>query len=136
MPRRVLEYVLGLLDVDRRASRGMERYERDWPVTLAVPVSPVEYDAVRFLASMYPANVPEIARACVLPFLDEGSKPPGALSGVSDLERTARLELCLEEGEAARLESLSAAAGAGPEQYARWAILDSLGPLLHAHRPR
>lgn len=135
MPRKALEYIVGLLDVDRRASRDMERYERDWPVRIAVPVTPVEYDAVRFLASMYPANVPEIARACVLPFLDEGSTPPAARAGGLETEMTARLELRLDEEEAARLSGLSEAAGARPEQYARWAVLDSLGPLLRTHRP-
>jgi hypothetical protein len=130
MVRHVVDLVTQMLDVDRRTNQGLGVYDREWPVSLSVPLTPMEYDALRFLSSLYPANPPEIARASVLPFLDPGSKPPRRRADGLDAERTARVSVGLEEDEASALEALAQVAGVGPEAMARWAMWDSLGPLL------
>jgi hypothetical protein len=94
----------------------------------------VEYDALRFLSSMYPANPSEIARAALLPFLDPGSEPPDPMDDGLDAERTARVELGLDEVEAGALKDMALAAGVGSEEMARWAMWDNLGPLLQVTR--
>ncbi|NIP33911.1 MAG: hypothetical protein GWN18_03125 [Thermoplasmata archaeon] len=124
-----------LLDVDRRSNQGREVYERDWPVCLPVPLTPMEFDALRFLSSLYPANPPEIVRAAVLPFLDPGSRLPGRREDGMDAERTARVTLGLDEDEGGALGSLAAEAGVDEATFARWAMWESLGPLLHVSRP-
>ena len=136
MVRHAIEYVRHLLDVDRRTALGRERFDVEWPVRLSVPLTPVEYDALRFLSSLYPANPSEILRAALLPALDPGARAPGMRKDDLGMERTARVELGLEKGEAARLGELATEAGVAPEELARWAMVDALGPLLDVHRPR
>ena len=133
---RAVGYLLGILDVDRRRSLGRERYDRDWPVRLSVPITPVEYDALRFLSSLFPANPSEIIRASVLRALDPGAHTPGDHGDGLGMERTARVELCLEEDELERLVDIAKTAGVSPEEAARWAMRDALGPLMGTHRPR
>jgi hypothetical protein len=133
---RAVRYLLGILDVDRRRSLGRERYDQDWPVRLSVPLTPVEYDALRFLSSLYPANPSEIIRASVLRALDPGARAPGDHGDGLGMERTARVELCLEEGELERLTKIARTADVSPEEAARWAMSDALGPLMGTHRPR
>jgi hypothetical protein len=135
MVRHALDLVAQLLDVDRRTNQGLDALSRDWPVLLSVPMTPMEYDALRFLSSLYPANPPEIVRSSVLPFLDPGSTPPLPREDGTDAERTARVSLGLEEGEARKLDGLSTKAGVSPETMARWAMWDVLGPLLEMSRP-
>jgi hypothetical protein len=132
---RAVGYLLGVLDVDRRKSLGRERYDREWPVRLSVPVTPVEYDALRFLSSLYPANPSEIMRASVLRALDDDGQTPGRHEDGLEGERTARVELCLEVGEAKRLSGIADVAGVSPEETARRAMRDALGPLMDTHRP-
>jgi len=135
--RRTLESLLELLDVDRRSSLGLERYDADWPVVLSVPMDPATYDALRFLSSLYPASPRDILRASVLRALDPGSPPPGIPPVPVPLsERTARLELGLRRDEAERFIKLARAEGVAPEELAVRALHGSLGPLLHVHRPR
>ena len=135
MVRHVIEYLRHLLDVDRRTALGRERLDVDWPVRLSVPLTPVEYDALRFLSSLYPANPPEIMRASVLRALDPGAAAPGMHEDGLAMERTARVELGLDEGEAARLREIASEGGTTAEEVARWAMVDALGPLLDVHRP-
>lgn len=135
MVRHVVDMLAQLLDVDRRTNQGMGSFARDWPVSLSVPLTPIEYDALRFLASLYPANPPEIVRASLLPFLDAGSTPPSRRDDGLDTERTARVTLGLEEPESSRLEELARNAGVGPETMARWAMWESLDSLLEFSRP-
>jgi hypothetical protein len=134
--RHAIEYLRHLLDVDRRTALGRERLEVDRPVRLSVPVTPVEYDALRFLSSLYPANPSEIMRASLLRALDPGTAAPGRHDDGLAMERTARVELGLDEGEAERLGELASEGGTTPEEMARWAMVDALGPLLDVHRPR
>jgi len=135
MARHVVDLLTQMLDVDRRTNQGMEAFARDFPVTVSVPLTPMEYDALRFLSSLYPANPMEIVRASVLPFLDPGSTPPTRRDDGMDTERTARVTLGMEEGEASRLEGLANEARVGPGTMALWAMWDSLGPLLEVSRP-
>ncbi len=135
--RRTLESLLELLDVDRRATLGLERLDVDWPVVLSVPLDPATYDALRFLSSLYPASPRDILRASVLRALDPGSMPPPHPAGAAPMsERTARLELGLARDEAERLGAMADGKGITPEEMATWALHDALGPLLHAQRPR
>jgi len=135
--RRTLESLLELLDVDRRASLGLERLDRRWPVVLSVSLDPATYDALRFLSSLYPASPRDILRASVLRALDPGAAPPRPPATAAPLsERTARLELGLERDEAERLGALAGEERVAPEELATWALHESLGPLLRAHRPR
>ncbi len=134
--RQLADSLVHLLDVDRRGALGLERYDVEWPVSLQVPLDPVAYDALRFLSSLYPARPPDILRACVLPVLDPGAEPPMPRPGTPALERTARVELGLSIEEHRRLGERAAASGAAPEDVARWALEDALGPLLEVHRPR
>jgi len=135
MVRHVVDLLTGLLEADRRTNQGLGLLERDWPVRLRVPLTPLEFDALRFLSSLYPANPSEIARASVLPFLDEGSAPPARREDRLDGERTARVEVGLDRGEAVALERLADDAGVAPGALARWALRDTLGPLLEVPRP-
>jgi hypothetical protein len=135
MVRHALDLLAHLLDVDRRTNQDREVLSRDWPVTLSVPLTPMESDALRFLSSLYPANPSEISRAALLPFLDPGSRPPRRRDDGLDGERTARVQMGLDEDEARVLETLSVTAGVGREAVVRWAIWDSLGPLLETGRP-
>jgi hypothetical protein len=132
--RRAVEYLVRILEVDRRTNQDRGRYDRDWPVTISVPLTPVEYDALRFLSSLYPANPSELVRASVLRALDPGATPPSGGDDGRDGERTARVELCLEEGEALRLKELGDAADVSPEVMARWAMREALGPLMNVPR--
>ena len=135
--KRTLESLLGLLDVDRRATLGLDRLDADWPVVLSVPLDPATYDALRFLSSLYPASPRDILRASVLRALDPGAAPPRPPTDAAPLsERTARLELGLESAEAERLRALADAERVTPEELAVRALHESLGPLLRAHRPR
>ena len=137
MVRRALDLVLHVLDVDRHISRGLERYDADWPVTLSVPLDPATYDALRFLASLYPARPRDIVRASVLRALDPGACELGhPAPGAPPIERTARVELGLSREEDGTLERLAREAGVAKEELARWALEDALGPLLRVHRPR
>lgn len=136
MARHVVEAVLHILDVDRRTNQGRERLSVEHPVRMSVPLTPMEYDALRFLASLYPANPGEIVRASVLRCLDPGAVMPRAHCDGMDMERTARVELGLEVGEAARLRDLAREGGVVPEEMARWAMREALGPLLDVTRPR
>jgi hypothetical protein len=133
--RHAIEYLRHMLDVDRRTALGRERLEVDWPVWLSVPLTPVEYDALRFLSSLYPANPSEIMRASVLRALDPGATTPGRHDDDLAMERTARVELGLGDEEAERLRELASDGGTTPEEMARWAMVDALGPLLDVHRP-
>ncbi len=135
MVRHAVDLVAQLLDVDRRTNQGRGVLERQWPVSLSVPLTPMEYDALRFLSSLYPANPPEIARAAVLPFLDPGSTPPGRRDDGMDAERTCRVTIGLEDVEARALEGLAAGKGVGSDRMALWAMWDTLGPLLEVSRP-
>lgn len=135
MVRHAVDLVAKLLHVDRRTNQGRGVLEREWPVNLSVPLTPMEADALWFLSSLYPANPPEIARAAVLPFLDPGSEPPGRMDDGMDAERTCRVAVGLEDGEARALEGLAAGAGVGPERMALWAMWDTLGPLMEVSRP-
>ncbi len=134
MVRHAVDYLASILDVDRRFNQGREAFDVAWPVNLSVPLTPTEYDALRFLASLYPANPSEIARASLLPYLDQGSGPPGRREDGLDMERTARVALGLDNDEAQRLEALAKKAGVEPETYALWAVWDALGPLMNVHR--
>jgi hypothetical protein len=134
MVRHVIDLVAQLLDVDRRTNQGREAFEREWPVVLSVPLSPMEADALRFLSSLYPANPAEIARAAVLPFLDPGSTPPRSRNDGLGAELTARVELGLETFESEALDSLADREGMGPEAMARMAMWDTLGPLMDVPR--
>ena len=134
MVRHALDLLAQLLNVDRRTNQGREVFDRDWPVILTVPLTPMEMDSLRFLSSLYPAHPSEIARAALLPFLDPGSSPPRRRDDGMDGERTARVQLGLDEMEARALETLSDGVGAGREAVARWAMWDSLGPLLDISR--
>jgi hypothetical protein len=134
--RKAVEYLIDIIDVDRRTNLDRGRYDRDWPVTLSVPVTPVEYDALRFLSSMYPANPSEIVRASVLRTLDPGAIVPSSGQDGLDKERTARVELNLEVEEARRLEDLAKGEGVVPEVMARWAMTEALGSLLDVPRTR
>jgi hypothetical protein len=135
--RRTLESLLELLDVDRRATLGLDRLDADWPVVLSVPLDPATYDALRFLSSLYPASPRDILRASVMRALDPGAAPPPSPTGAAPMsERTARLELGLEREEADRLRALADAERVTPEELALRALHESLGPLLRAHRPR
>ena len=135
MVRHAIDRIAHLLDVDRRANQGREAFERGWPVVLSVPLTPTEYDALRFLSSLIPANPGEIARASLLPFLDPGSSPPLRRDDGLDLERTARVQLGLDAVEAARLDELAEGSGVDRETVARWALWDALGPLMLTRRP-
>lgn len=132
--RHAVDYMASILDVDRKANQGREAYDRSWPVNLSVPVTPMEYDALRFLSSLYPANPPEIMRASLLPYLDPGTAPPARRDDGQDMERTARVALGLDDDEAQRLEALAKENGVVPETYAVWAVWDALGPLMDIHR--
>jgi hypothetical protein len=134
--RQLVDSLVHLLDVDRRAALGLERYDVDWPVCLQVPLDPVAYDALRFLSSLYPARPADILRASVLPILDPGADPPEPRSGTPALERTARVELGLSLDENRRLAEHAATVDATPEDVARWALEDAMGPLMEVHRPR
>jgi hypothetical protein len=123
-----------MLDVDRRTNQGMGQFAHEFPVNLSIPMTPMEYDALRFLSSLYPANIEEILRASVLPFLDPGSAHPSRRDEGMDAERTARVALGMEDAEASALEGLAKEAGVGPERMALWAMWDSLGPLLEIRR--
>ena len=137
MVRRALDLVLHVLDVDRHASLGLERYDADWPVALSVPLDPATYDAMRFLASLYPARPRDIVRASVLRALDPGAGMLEAPAvGVPPAERTARVELGLSREEDEALERLAREAGVTKEELAWWALEDALGPLLRVHRAR
>ena len=137
MVRRALDLVLHVLDVDRHASMGLERYEADWPVALSVPLDPATYDAMRFLASLYPARPRDIMRASVLRALDPGDEALQApATGAPSIERTARVELGLSREEDEALGRLAKEAGVTKEELAWWALEDALGPLLQVHRPR
>jgi hypothetical protein len=135
MVRHAVDLVTQLLDVDRRTNQGREAFDRDWPVVLSVPLTPMEADALRFLSSLYPANPSEIARAAVLPFLDPGSIPPRARDDGLEAELTARVELGLETHESEALSALSDREGMGPKAMARMAMWDTLGPLMDVPRP-
>jgi hypothetical protein len=95
----------------------------------------MEYDTLRFLSSLYPANPPEIVRASLLPYLDAGTPPPARREDGQDTERTARVSLGLEEREMQRLTAVAGRAGVDPGTYAIWAMWDVLGPLMHVHKP-
>lgn len=135
MVRHAVDLVAQLLDVDRRTNQGLGAFEREWPVELAVPLTPMEFDALRFLSSLYPANPREIARAAVLPFLDPGSTPPRPRGDRMEGERTARVTLGMDEGESEALGALAHEAGVDDGTMARWAMWDTLGPLLEVSRP-
>lgn len=135
MVRHAVDYLASILDVDRRSNQGREAFDMPWSVNLSVPLTPTEYDALRFLASIYPANPPEIARASLLPYLDPGSPAPGHRDDGMDMERTSRVAVGLEDDEAQRLEGAARASGVERETFVRWALWDSLGPLLEVHRP-
>jgi hypothetical protein len=134
MVRHIVDLVVQLLDVDRRDNQGRGAFEREWPVVLSVPLTPMEADALRFLSSLYPANPAEIARAAVIPFLDPGSTPPRRREDGMEAELTARVELGLESSEAEALEALAGGAGVAPEAMARLAMWETLGPLLEVPR--
>jgi len=137
MVRRALDLVLHALDVDRHASLGLERYDAEWPVALSVPLDPTTYDAIRFLASLYPARPRDIMRASVIRALDPGAEPPGVpVTGAPSVERTARVELGLSREEDEALGRLASEAGITKEELAWWALEDALGPLLRVRRPR
>jgi hypothetical protein len=135
MVRHAVDLVAQLLDVDRRTTQGREAFDRDWPVVLSVPLTPMEADALRFLSSLYPANPAEIARAAVLPFLDPGSTPPRSREDGLGAELTARVDLGLDVYESEALTALADRSGIGPEAMARMAMWDSLGPLMDLPRP-
>ena len=135
MVRHAIDYLTRILEVDRRTNQGMEAFDRSWPVTVSVPLTPTEYDSLRFLSSLYPANPSEIARAALLPYLDAGSRPPGRLDDGMDMERTARVSIGLDEDEAERLEGLAGHEGVAPERVVLWALWGSLGPLMDVPRP-
>ena len=135
MVRHAVDYMASILKVDRRTNQAREAFDREWPVNLSVPVTPMEYDALRFLSSLYPANPPEIMRASLLPYLDVGATPPVRRDDGMDMERTARVALGLDDDEAHRLEALARENGVAPERYAVWAVWDALGPLMDVHRP-
>jgi len=135
MVRHVVDLLKGLLDADRRTNQGLGALERDWPVRLQVPLTPVEYDALRFLSSLYPANPSEIARASVLPFLDDGSVPPARREDAMDGERTARVEIGMDSREAVAMDRLANDAGVTTGTLARWALWETLGPLMDVPRP-
>jgi hypothetical protein len=136
LPKRAIEILLGILDTDRRTNQDRGKYERDWPVMLSVPLTPMEYDALRFLSSLYPANPGEIMRASVLRALDPGAPSPSGDADGKDMERTARVELGLDDDEMERLGRLAARIGSTPEETARWAMLDALGVLMDVPRGR
>lgn len=135
MVRHAVDLLAQVLDVDRRTNQGRGVFGRDWPVSLSVPLTPMEYDALRFLSSLYPADPPEIVRAAVLPFLDPGSTPPAARDDGMEGERTARVSIGMEQFEASRLETLAKVSEVGPETVVVWALWDSLGPLIQVSRP-
>jgi hypothetical protein len=135
--RRTLESILHVLDVDRHKTLGLERYDAEWPVVLSVPLDPASYDAMRFLASLYPARPKDIMRASVLRALDPGAVPLNEpRDGAPPSERTARVELGLTLDESEALGRMAATARVPPEELARWALEDALGPLLQVHRNR
>ena len=134
MVRHAVDYLASILDVDRRFNQGREAFDVAWPVNISVPLTPTEYDGLRFLASLYPANPSEIARASLLPYLDPGSGPPDRLEDGLDMERTSRVSIGLDEDEAERLERAAKGSGVEGETFARWAMWDSIGPLLEVHR--
>jgi hypothetical protein len=133
--RHAVDRIASILDVDRRANQGREVLDRPWPVNISVPVTPMEYDALRFLSSLYPANPPEILRASLLPYLDPGTAPPPRREDGLEIERTARVALGLDEAEALRLKALADEQGVTLETYAVWAVWNALGPLMCVHRP-
>lgn len=135
MVRHVVDLLAQMLDVDRRTNQGRGAFALDYPVSFSVPLTPMEYDALRFLSSLYPADPMEIMRASVLPFLDPGSTPPVRRDDGMDAERTARVTLGMDDGEASALQGLASEEGVGPEMIAVWAMWDSLGPLLEVTRP-
>ena len=116
MARHAVDAVLHLLDVDRRTNQGRDRLSVERPVHMSIPLTPMEYDALRFLASLYPANPGEILRASVIRCLDrDASIPVGHLDGM-EMERTARVDLGLEEDEAGRLREIAGEEGVSPEE--------------------
>ncbi len=135
MVRHAVSYLASILDVDRRYNQGREAYDMPRPVTLSVPLTPTEYDALRFLASLYPANPSEIARASLLPYLDPGSLAPDRRDDGMDMERTSRVAVGLDDDEKQRLQIAARTSGVESETFVRWALWDSLGPLLEVHRP-
>ena len=135
MVRHVLDRVTHLLDMDRRATLGRERFDVDWPVTLSIPFTPIEYDALRFLSSLYPANPGEIVRAAVVPYLDPNASIPSQMDDGLERERTARVQLGLCDAEAERLNRMAHGVGVEPETLARWTVLETLGPLVEIPRP-
>ncbi len=135
MVRHAIDLLAQVLDVDRRTNQGRGAFDRDWPVSLSVPLTPMEYDALRFLSSLYPAALPEIVRAAVLPFLDPGSTPPAPRDDGMEGERTARVSVGMDGTEAHRLDTLARASQVPPETFVVWALWDSLGPLLQVSRP-
>jgi hypothetical protein len=133
--RHAMDLIAHVLDVDRRANQGRDELSRDWPVVLSVPLTPPEYDALRFLSSLYPANPREIVRACVLLYLDPGSPAPAIREDGLDRERTSRVELGLEDAESTRLEEIAGSAGVDAVKMVRWAVWETLGPLMETPRP-
>ena len=135
MVRHAVDLLAQFLDVDRRTNQGRGVLEVDMPVRLPVPLTPTEYDVLRFLSSLYPANPGEIVRASVLPFLDPGSRPPRPIEDGMEGERTARVGLGLDRAEARALSGLAEDAGVSEETVVVRAMWDSLGPLMEASRP-
>lgn len=133
--RHAIDSLASILDVDRRYNQGREAFDMPRPVTLSVPLTPTEYDALRFLASLYPANPSEIARASLIPYLDPGSLAPDRRDDGKEMERTSRVAVGLDDDEAERLEGAARASGVESETFARWALWETLGPLLEVHRP-
>jgi len=132
--RHAIDLLASILKVDRRYNQGREVFDVPWPVTISIPLTPMEYDALRFLASLYPANPSEIARASLLPYLDSGSIAPDRQDDGKDMERTSRVAVGLDEKEEQRLEMAAQTSGVDCETFVRWALWDSLGPLMNVSR--
>jgi hypothetical protein len=135
MVRHAVDLVAQLLDVDRRTNQGRAAFEREWPVVLSVPITPMEADALRFLSSLYPANPAEIVRAAVLPYLDPGSTPPRVGDDGLGTELTSRVELFMDTSESGALDALAEGASVDAVAMARAAMWGTLGPLLDVPRP-
>lgn len=135
MVRHAIDLLASILKVDRRYNQAREVYDVPWPVNVSIPLTPTEYDGLRFLSSLYPANPSEIARASLLPYLDPGSSPPHLGEDGLDMERTSRVAIGLDDDEAERLEQAAKYLGVEEETFVGWAIWGSIGPLLEVHRP-